>query len=45
MTIDFGFPSRFFAKFRVPTKVCTKSFSTVQVVEVLPGLSKHFTIT
>ena len=44
MTISFGSPSHFFARFRTPTKVCTP-FSTVQVIEVLPGLSKHFTIT
>jgi photosystem II stability/assembly factor-like uncharacterized protein len=45
MTIRFGAPSEFFARFRVPTNVCTQSFSTVQVVEVLPGLSNHFTTT
>jgi hypothetical protein len=43
MTISFGFPSHFFKRFRVPTDVCTK-FSTTQVIEVLPGLSKHFTL-
>jgi hypothetical protein len=45
MTISFGAPSHFIGRFRAPTKVCTRSFSTVQVIEVLPGLSKHFTIT
>jgi photosystem II stability/assembly factor-like uncharacterized protein len=45
MTISFGAPSHFFDRLRAPTTVCTTSFSTVQVVEVLPGLSKHFTIT
>ena len=41
MTISFGSPSYFFARFRAPTKVCTATFSTVSVNEVLPGLSKH----
>jgi photosystem II stability/assembly factor-like uncharacterized protein len=45
MTISFGSPSHFFAPFRVPTKVCTSTFSTVSVNEVLPGLSKHYPIT
>jgi photosystem II stability/assembly factor-like uncharacterized protein len=44
MTISFGAPSHFFDRFPAPTKVCTTQFSTVQVIEVLPGLSKHFTI-
>ena len=43
MTIRFGSPSHFYKRFHVPTDVCTK-FSTAQVVEVLPGLSTHFTI-
>jgi photosystem II stability/assembly factor-like uncharacterized protein len=41
LTIRFGSPSHFFARFREPTKVCTSSFSTVTVNEVLPGLSKR----
>jgi hypothetical protein len=45
MTISFGSPSHFFGRFRAPTKVCTKYFSTVSVIEVLPGLSKHFPVT
>ncbi|MGB8196833.1 MAG: DUF4232 domain-containing protein [Acidimicrobiales bacterium] len=43
VTISFGAPSHFYARFRQSTNVCTKMFSTVQVTEVIPGLSTHFT--
>jgi photosystem II stability/assembly factor-like uncharacterized protein len=43
LSIDFGSPSHFFVPFRSPTKVCTK-FSTASVIEVLAGLSKHYTM-